>query len=972
VQLQRWALLEQLFAESLELPVAARAAFLARRCAGDAELRREIETLLRAHDASGVLDHALHSAEPAVVQPPSLPSGTCLGPWRVHGLIGRGGMGEVYEASRADRAFEQRAALKLLRFEAVGEMQRFNAERRILARLEHRGIARLLDGDTTPDGRPYTVMEYVEGRSLTEYSREHRLALGQRLDLFVQVCDAVAFAHRNLVIHRDLKPDNILVAADGSVKLLDFGIAKLLDVAALPREADVTFAPFTPDYAAPEQVTGEPVTTATDIYALGVVLFELLTGERPLRMRGLPSTQALKLLIDRSAPPPSRIAEERVDAPIAARLLRGDLDAIVARCLRKEAGYRYDTVEALKRDIERHLRREPVLAREGARLYVLGRLLRRYRWPAAGLAALILTLAAGLAGTAWQARRAEVQAARATAVLGFVEGLFEGTDPSVSKGEAITARELLDRGARRVDSEFAQQNELRAQLKHTIGRLYLKLGLLDRAQNELSESLALTPASGADVEARFWRLLDRARVDLAIGTADAGLARLDEAAPLALPLSARADAEIALASLRAQLWHQRGDDTKALAAAAEVFAKTGDGAGDSEASDAAAEAYAALLSDTGRFREALPLLERVVTTRVQMLGADDPRTLHAQWLLAGVLRNVDQLPRAIALAQDVLARQRKVLGEEHPDTAKSWSQVGDLLYAAGRYSEADPPLAQAIALLRRLEPTDRNLLALTLYNKATSAYFQGRMDEAEQGYRESSALWTALYGADHRDALSAQMSLAQVLRHEGNEEEAVALLRHVLDVRVAVGGDTTERIEVLRALGDALSAKGELPAAIAYLVEAEQMSLRVYGEKHEMPQQTRVLLGRAWLNAGDVQKAEEVTARALAALEALHPDGHPDVARTQGFLARIELRLGNVERAAQLSRLQYDFVRAQFTEPDNVRVAEAEGLLGECLVANGDVDAGRAALEDAIAILARKQPTQTDLDRWRARLAASR
>ena len=972
MQLQRWALLEQIFAESLELPVAARAAFLSRRCAGDAQLRREIETLLHAHDSSGVLDRAPHSAESVVVQPRSLPFGTCLGSWRIHDLIGRGGMGEVYEASRADGVFEQRAALKLLRFEAVGEMQRFDAERRILARLEHRGIARLLDGDTTPDGRPYTVMEYVEGRSLTEFAREQGLSLHERLDLFMQVCDAVAFAHRNLVIHRDIKPDNILVAADGTAKLLDFGIAKLLDVAALPREADLTFAPFTPDYAAPEQVTGEPVTTATDIYALGVVLFELLTGERPLRVHGLPSTQALQLLMDRSPPLPSQVAHDRADAPIPARLLGGDLDAIVAKCLRKEASHRYDTVDALKRDIERHARHEPVLAREGARLYVLARVLRRYRWPAAGLAALIVTLAAGLAGTAWQARRAQVQAARATAVLGFVERLFEGTDPSVSKGQAITARELLDRGARRVDSEFAQQNELRAQLKHTIGRLYLKLGLLDRAQQELSEALALTPANDADGEPRFWRLLDRARVDLAIGTADAGLARLDEAAPLAMRVPARVDAQIALASLQAQLWHQRGDDTKALAAAALAFAKTGASDDESETGGDAAEAYGALLCDMGRFREALPLLERAAATRERTLGANDPRTLHAQWLLAGVLRNVDQLPRATALAEDVLARQRSVLGDEHPDTAKSWSQVGDLLYAAGRYSEADAPLAQAISLLRRLEPTDRNLLALTLYNKATSAYFQGRMDEAEQGYRESSALWTALYGADHRDALSAQMSLAQVLRHEGNEEEAIALLRHVLDVRVAVGGDTTERVEVLRALGDALSAKGELPEAIADLVAAEQMSLRIYGEKHEIPQQTRVLLGRAYLNAGDERKAEEVTARALEALEALHPGGHPDIARTQGFLARIELRLGDIERAGQLSRLQYDFVRAQFAEADNVRVAEAQGLLGECLIAKGDRVAGRAALENAVAVLTRKQPTQADLGRWRERLRAQR
>ena len=229
----RWTRLEQLFADALALPIAARSAFLQRSCGDDSELRGEIQELLRAHAAPGVLDNAPNAAD-AVAPLPSLAAGACLGHWRIEKLIGRGGMGEVYLTTRADAAFEQRAALKLLRYEAAGEMQRFHAERRILAKLEHPGIARLLDGGMATDGRPYTVMEYVEGQSLTDYCCERRSSLPERLALFTQVCDAVAFAHRNLVIHRDLKPDNIVVNAQGEIKLLDFGIAKLLDAAAAP------------------------------------------------------------------------------------------------------------------------------------------------------------------------------------------------------------------------------------------------------------------------------------------------------------------------------------------------------------------------------------------------------------------------------------------------------------------------------------------------------------------------------------------------------------------------------------------------------------------------------------------------------------------------------------------------------------------------------------------------------------------
>ncbi len=474
---ERWNRLEQVFAEALALPTAARSEYLERACGGDHDLRSEIDGLLRSHAAPGVLDNAPNASD-AVAPLPSLAAGACLGPWRIDKLIGRGGMGEVYLAARADAAFEQRAALKLLRYEAAGEMHRFHAERRILAKLEHPRIARLLDGGMAADGRPYTVMEYVEGQSLTEYCRERRSALTERLALFTQVCDAVAFAHRNLVIHRDLKPDNIVVNTQGEIKLLDFGIAKLLDAAAAPHTGDVTVAPFTPDYAAPEQLTGLAVTTATDIYALGVLLFELLTDERPLRTRGLPSTHAMKLLLDRDAPPPSRLAQGKSDAPVPARLLLGDLDAIVAKCLRKEATHRYETVNALRLDVARHQRNEPVLAREGARLYVFGRLLRRYRWAVAGVAALIVTLAAGLAGTTWQTQRANVQAARATATKDFLLSVFRASDPRIAADKPrsqITAKELLDVAAARIEKDFGGQPELQIELLGLTSDIYEEL-----------------------------------------------------------------------------------------------------------------------------------------------------------------------------------------------------------------------------------------------------------------------------------------------------------------------------------------------------------------------------------------------------------------------------------------------------------------------------------------------------------------
>ncbi len=961
-----------MFAEALALPSAARPGFLKHECAGDSALQTEIESLLEAHDKSGPLDVGPASAA-INIPAASLATGARIGVWQIDGLIGRGGMGEVYLATRVEAEFTQRGALKLLRHEAAGQLERFHAERQILARFDHPGIARLLDGGSTADGRPYTVMEFVEGRTITAHCTEDAGTLEARLGLFLQVCEAVAFAHRNLVIHRDLKPDNILVDTSGRVKLLDFGIAKLIDMTRVAEGNDQTIAPFTPDYAAPEQLSGEPVTTGTDVYALGILLFELLTGDRPWRTRGLPSGQVMSLLLDRTAPSPAKIAAGRPDAPVSARLLRGDLDAIVAKCLRKQAAHRYETVNGLKLDVERHLHNEPVLAREGARLYVFGRLVRRFRWAVAGACALFFALAIGLAGTIWQARRAETQATRATAVLGFVENLFESNDPARSRGKTVTARELLDRGAGRVDSEFAQQTELRAQLKHTIGRLYLKLGVLDQAKSELTSSIALTPTSGLGVaELRFARLLDLAHVDLAVSETDAALVLLDEASGLPVPASHRARAEIAVDSLRAQLLRQRGDDKNALAVAEKAFLEVQKTLADDHPDVLdATETYTALLDADGRDREALPLVERVAQVREANLGRDDPRALRSLALLADVLANVDQQARARELANDVLERRLKVLGETHPDTAASLYQVSRMLYSEGRYRESEEPLIKAIALLRTLDPTDRNLLADATHQHATLDFMVGNLDAAEKGYRESILMRSALYGPDHRSVLESQLSLALILRGNGQLAEAIVLTRHVVEVRARNGGDTPERINALRALGSSLSANGENAEAIERLLAAEQMALRVYGEIHEKPQQTRVLLGQAYMAGGQLQKAADVTLVALAALQSLHPEGHPDIARTEGNLARIELRLGHSARALELSQAQYDFVRTMIPDADNPRVAETQALFGECLLAAGRRDAGRRALQSAIAVLDRKQPENPQLAAWRDLLTKS-
>jgi tetratricopeptide (TPR) repeat protein/TolB-like protein len=390
---QQIAQVNALLDELLDLPGDQRVAALRHRSIDDPQVAAAVERWLEAvHASSNFLTKPPRARMEESVRDTAV--GVRLGAWRLTRLIGRGGMGDVYEGVRADGEFEQRVAVKLLQRETAGESKRFQTERQILARLEHAGIARLYDGGVTEDSRLYMVMEYVEGRPITEFCTLHASTLAQRLGLFIQVCEAVAFAHRNHVIHRDLKPSNILVTAEGAVKLLDFGIAQLLH-SQLARITQTAAAPMTPICAAPEQLMGHETSPATDVYALGLLLFELLTGAHPWMNHDTPILQAMRTVLERPAPLASSVAEARESSVVPTRRIRGDLDAIVSKTLRKEPARRYATVEDLKSDVIRFMRGEAVEARKHARLYRAGHSLRRYRWPLGTVVVLALLLVLG-------------------------------------------------------------------------------------------------------------------------------------------------------------------------------------------------------------------------------------------------------------------------------------------------------------------------------------------------------------------------------------------------------------------------------------------------------------------------------------------------------------------------------------------------------------------------------------------------
>ncbi len=947
MQHERWERLEKLFAQGLTLPEGERAAWLARACGDDAKLRCEVEELLRAESAQGVLDTpplaAGAVAADSVSIAPSLAAETRIGAWRIERLVGRGGMGEVYAALRDDAGFSQRGALKLLRFEAIGELQRFHAERQILARLDHSGIARLLDGGVAPDGRPYTVMEFVEGTSLIDWCKARHAMLYERLDLFAQVCDAVAYAHRNLVIHRDLKPANTLVDAEGKVKLLDFGIAKLIDASASKDAADATMtvAPFTLDYAAPEQIAGEAATTATDVYALGVLLFELLTGERPLRTRGLLYAQTLALLKDREAPPASRTAREKADAPLPANALTGDLDAIIAKCLRREPAHRYDTVNGLKLDLQRHLAHEPVLAREGARLYVFGRVLRRYRWVVAAAAALVLALAAGLAGTLWQARRAEIQArltaeqlSRAEATKKFLLDVFAASDPRLASNTprgTITARELLDAAAPRIERDFAAQPELQIELLGTVANIFHEL---------------LEPERYATLHGRYMELAlrhfgerDPRVVDGYLQDAEFASEREDFAETARLlgqvdPLIRQAGLDRSPA--RARWWMiksntlfqdaaQQAERESLLLNAVDLYEHTNPA--DEEYVNALIR-LGNIYTSRGDYVRAHEFHLRAKTAAAFLPQRDDAELAIIELNLAveaNALGNLTEADESFERAADMFVQ---TYGERH---YWYWTTLADWGIAVCRNGDRE----RAERLFARLLPV------LPADPKGEDVYYVARTRElhgtclADQGReRDAIPLLEAVerqYVGDNVALPGARLALGDAYDRAGRAADARRALKQALDDRLEQAAkaktlDNVKLLSVRERWGRFLLDQGETG-------EAERQFHEVIAQDHERNLSAAALAHSglahlAWLR-GDASSAVHASTESLRVLG--NVSGERD-ARTEPYLWRLHAqalaRAGEVNAARDYAQRSLDAFR-RYDDPASAQIAKSAAVLVE-------------------------------------------
>ncbi len=898
-----WPEIERCFHELADLPPAEQRRVLEQRYGDRPDLRRRLEVLLALdRDSTPFMERPVLSARGVLAEEDAgidNLSGRVVGRYRLLRPIAYGGMGTVYLARREDGRLDGQVAVKFLRagIDSRRLMRRYRVERRALAHLNHPNIARLLDAGTTGAVGPYLVMEYVDGLPVGEYCDRHRLSIKERLELFRAVCLAVHAAHRSLVVHRDLKPDNILVTPDGLPKLVDFGIARLSSPGGGPSGGQTTGSRLmTPEYASPEQVRGEPVTTATDIYSLGVVLYGLLTGDRPYRVdRGGPG-EVERVVCELVPPRPSTVVAQpgmgrgeaagnrRVSPEGLRRRLRGDLDNVVMMALRKEPHRRYASAAEFAEDVRRYLAGLPVMARQDTMWYRTRKFILRNKLAASAAAVLVLCLAAGTVAIGWQAylaaqqrdaaelartnerlqrqraetaeREARAEAARAAdeaesarLVGEFLVEVFKVADPA-APAETVTARQILDEAAARLRREPDLKPAARASLAHAVGRVSLNLGLYERANELLDQALEIRRNTFGDD----------------------GEPTLETRAVLG------------------QLLYARGEYVRAR----EVFQNLLDvrrRRGESESLQ-----LAAALNDLAATRKAL-----------------------------GELEGVEPLYR------EALEIRQRQLGENDPAVAETLNNLAGLHAARGDLAEARRRLNEALGVRRAALGDAHPLTAQTISNLAVVAQMRGDIAAAEPLFREALDLFREIYGDEHPAVATTASGLGTLLRERGELSESEQYLREALALRRRQLGDGHHMVaRSLVALAKTLRDRGDRPAARDAAEESVRICRAALPPSHPDTASALQVHGAVLLDLGEHKAAEEALREALGIFREALPAGHPYTAMTEHRLAAVLVARGSLDEAEPLLLRAYEVFSSDRGKQDPSARQVATELAGLC------------------------------------------
>ena len=833
---EKWLEVKEIFNAALDLPAAERYSFIDERCA-DNELREEVNALLASSDeAEYFIEDPAFTRVANLVTAEKMPSyiGKQIGSYKIEREIGKGGMGAVYLARRADKEFDKKVAIKLIKrgFDTDEIIERFRHERQILAALEHPNITRLIDGGSTADDLPYLVMDYVEGLPLNKYCAVNEVSLDERLNIFLKICSAVTYAHQNLIIHRDLKPSNVIVSEDGTPKLLDFGIAKLTapNSSATLGTAQTTFRVMTPEYASPEQVSGQVVTTASDIYSLGVVLYELLTGARPFRIRTSSAEEISRIITDTAPTRPSeslRRGEEekarrgvdewrrrgdtqsdKIASKVSSSALRGDLDNIILMAMRKEPERRYSSVEQFAEDIRRYQNGLPVIAREDSFGYRAEKFVKRNKAGVAAGLGIALSLVGGLIATSRQAKIAKKQrdralreTAKAERINQFLQKMLSSADPR-EQGKDVKVIEVLGEAAQSIENDFADQPEITADLHTTIGTTYLSLGLLESAENHLQKAL------------------------------DIRLAHFP-----------RRTGEVAV-----------------------ILNKFGK-----------------LLQVKGDLKSAEPFYREALETL---------RFLRKETEVAKVLNNLGYLTalegknrEAIRIHTEELEIRRALFGENHPDVAKTLGSLATIFGILGEKRKTESLHRQALAILRRYYSEEHPDVIAEMARLASVLIWDDK-NESERLFRKVLDLRRKTLGENHPDVAWTVYDLAFLNAERGDYAESEKRAREVLAMR---GSGLTDEHPVTSSsfllLGRSLLAQDKPAAARHALEECLALRRKTLSGNHWLLATANSFYGECLMLLGEPARGKSLLFESYDVLSEKFGGGH---VQTRGALERIE------------------------------------------------------------------------------------
>lgn len=908
----RWTQINELLQAAQAKPGDERAAFLEKACGDDELLREQVETLLAAASSYGHMfdEGAAVLAEPLLpasgdVDPDAqvgpLKAGQHVGAYRLMERIGEGGTSVVYRAVRVDEQFERTVAVKILKRTVDAEDEtatRFRAEQQILASLSHPHLAEVYDGGVLEDGRPYLVMEHVDGRPITEYCRTEGLSINERLQLFRQAAAAVQAAHEQLVVHRDLKPSNVLVDGETeTVKLLDFGIAKILgDVAGAPAPTTQTGRqPMTPAYAAPEQVKGEAISVAADTYALGVLLYELLTDERPYGGEDRSPYAVARAVCEEDPPLPS----EAVADVERGRTLEGDLDAIVMRALRKTPDARYDTVDDLLDDLERYRANLPVRAQRGSWAYRTRKFVRRHRTMLMGTLTGILLLGGFLIYHVQQlsAQRdaANREAETAEQVTEFLVDLFERSNPVESATDTVTARDLLERGRGRA-STLTEQPAVKARLLDAMGQAYLGLG-----QHTISDSLL------REAHQLRRRVYGPNSPEIA-----AGLDHLAEAA------------------------NEQGHYAVAESLGQRVLSVRRT-ARDSIHPEVAESLHdlAHYKQQTGDYAAAESLYKESLSLKKQLYEPPSRQVATGLSELAHMLTERGEYAVAESLSQEALSLRRRLFGDTHPKTSESVARLARAKQGRGRLAEAESLYREALAVDREVFGPEHPIIGTDLNDLATVLENRNKLAEAESLQRKALELSKKELRPDHPDLLATTYNLAVLLHERGRYKEAASYYQRILPrLRKKYAGPHPHLAFTLASFGDVRRDQGQFAVADSLYQTALKMLKAVFGEKNPQLVPTMGKMAALHKEREQYDKAEDWLQRALALQREATREDNPDVAKLLQRLADLSMEQGDATSAEPLYREALAIWKEE-NGGGTWRRAVTEARLGACLMEQG-------------------------------------